>query len=71
MEEESSTLTKTWRVGGSIVVTLPTNLVKEKSIQENEIIEIKIKKQRKNYFGALKGIGSFTKEDRAKGQLES
>lgn len=70
MEEEISTLTKTWKIGGSIVVTLPPIILKEKSIQENEIIEIRIKKQRKNYFGALKGIGSFTKEDRAKGQFE-
>ena len=27
-------------------------------------------KNKKSYFGALKGIGSFTEEDRLKGQLE-
>lgn len=29
-----------------------------------------IKKKEKDYFGALKGIGSFTKEDETKGQLD-
>ena len=32
-----------------------------------EFVAIKMKK---DFFGALKGIGSFTKEDELKGQLE-
>ena len=29
-----------------------------------------IKNRKKDYFGALKGIGKFTREDRMKGQLD-
>ena len=70
METELKTLARTRRIGGSLVVTIPIELVKEEQIEENELIEISVKKPRKSYFGALKGIGSFTREDRAKGQLD-
>ncbi len=70
MEEGSTTLARTRRIGGSIVVTLPANLVKAENLHEDEIIEINVRKQRKDYFGALKGIGSFKREDRARGQLD-
>lgn len=38
----------------------------EKDTKNNEI---EINEQDNNYFGSLKGIGSFTKEDELKGQL--
>ena len=52
------------------MVTIPSNVIKTEQIQEDELVEIKVKKIRKDYFGALKGIGSFTEKDRARGQLE-
>ncbi len=64
MDAEIKTLTTVRRVGGSLVVTIPKELVKEEQIEENEVIEITVKKPRKDYFGALKGIGSFTRKDR-------
>jgi hypothetical protein len=67
---ELKTLAKTRRIGGSIVVTIPANIVQNEQIRENEIIELEVRKLRKNYFGALKGIGHFTREDRIKGQFE-
>ena len=70
MEQELKTLARTRRIGGSLVVTIPIELVKEEQLEENQVIEISIKKPRKSYFGALKGIGSFTREDRAKCQLD-
>ena len=63
-------ITKTRKIGGSIVVTLPAQIVKSEQIQEDELVEINVKKVKRDYFGALKGIGRFTKEDRAKGQIE-
>lgn len=60
----------TRRIGGSLVVTIPAEIVKEEQIEENQIVEIKIKKRRINGFGILKGINSFSRKDRAKGQLE-
>jgi len=54
---------KTRKVGGSLVVTLPKKLVESKKIKEGEILEITIKKARKNGFGKFKGMKPFTAED--------
>lgn len=63
-------LAKTRKVGGSIVVTLPKELVQAQKIREGEYVEITVKKCRINGFGLLKGVGPFTVEDELKGQLE-
>ncbi len=70
MEQEESAIVKTRRIGGSIVVTIPSEIVKLEQLDENQLVEIKVKRTRTIYFGALKVIGSFTREDRAKGQLD-
>lgn len=59
-------LTKTRKVGGSIVVTLPKTLVETQKIKENQYIEITVKKCRKDGFGILKGMAPFTVEDELK-----
>jgi len=59
-------LTKTRKVGGSIVVTLPNELVKTQNIRENEYVEITVRKCRKDGFGILKGMAPFTVEDELK-----
>jgi len=56
-------LAKTRKVGGSLVVTLPKELVESKKIKEGEIVEITVKKVRKDGFGVLKGMGRFTAKD--------
>jgi len=66
MENEIMSLVRTRKIGGSIVVTIPSEVVKEQQIEENEVIQMSFKKSRKSYFGVLKGIGSFTREDRMK-----
>jgi hypothetical protein len=63
-------LAKTRKVGGSIVVTLPKELVQMQRIKAGECVEITVKKCRINGFGILKGVGPFTIEDELKGQLE-
>lgn len=59
-------LVKARRVGGSLVVTLPKELVEEKRIREGEILEIRVKRVRKDGFGVLRGMASFTVEDELK-----
>jgi hypothetical protein len=59
-------LTKTRKVGGSIVVTLPKELVDTQKIRENEYVEITVKKCRKDGFGLFKGMAPFTVEDELK-----
>jgi len=56
-------LAKTRKVGGSLVVTLPKELVESKKIKEGEIIEISVKKVKKDGFGAFKGLSPFTVKD--------
>lgn len=57
-------------VGGSIMVTIPKEIVKEESIVNGQLLEVSIKKPKKSFFGAFRGIGRFTKEDKLFGQLE-
>jgi hypothetical protein len=59
-------LAKTRKVGGSIVVTLPKELVAAQKIRENEFVEITVKKWRKDGFGLLRGMAPFTVEDELK-----
>ena len=56
-------LTKTRRAGGSLVVTLPKELVEAQRIKEGEVVEIAVRKLRREGFGTLKGIKPFTSED--------
>lgn len=51
-------------IGGSLVVTIPKEIVKEKSLNEGELVELEIEKTKKDFFGSLKGIRSFTRQDR-------
>ena len=62
-------MTRTRAIGGSLVVTIPAEIVKTERLHEGEFIEIEVKKKRKSYFGALKGIGEFTEEDELKEQI--
>lgn len=67
---EMKTIAKTRKIGGSLVVTIPSNIIKSENIRENEFIEIEVKKRRIDGFGALKGIGSYNRnEDRAKDRI--
>jgi len=45
------------------MVTLPKELVDEKRIREGEILEVIVKKVKKDGFGAIRGMSSFTAED--------
>lgn len=63
IEYNMKTIARTRKIGGSLVVTLPKEIVKEEALQEGEIIEIQVEKIKKSAFGILKGMRSFTKED--------
>lgn len=48
------------------MVTLPKELVETQNIREKEYIEVTVKKCRKNGFGTLNGMKSFTVDDELK-----
>ena len=56
-------LVRSRKVGGSIVVSIPKEVAEHEGITEGELIEIDVRKARRDWFGAFKGIGPFTKED--------
>jgi len=51
------------RVGGSIMVRLPKEVVEQEDIHEGEMVEVDVKKARKSGFGLFPGIGPMTRED--------
>lgn len=63
-------ITKTRKIGGSLVVTIPRVVVEEEGLTEDQTVKIEIKKLKKSGFGLSKGLASFSKEDKFKGQLE-
>ncbi len=56
-------LVKTRKVGGSIIVSIPKEATEQEGIREGELLELDIRKVRKDWFGATRGVGRFTKED--------
>ncbi len=68
--EELKAITTTRKIGGSLVVTIPKEIVKEEKLREGEVVEVRVKKVKRDFFGALRGIGPMTKEDELRGQLE-
>ena len=56
-------LVRTRKVGGSIVVSIPKEAAELEDIREGELVEIEIKKAKRDWFGATKGVGPFTKQD--------
>lgn len=57
-------ITKLRKVGGSLIATVPKKIIDLEGLSEGQMIKIKIEKIRKSFFGAAKGIGSLTKEDK-------
>ena len=55
---------RTRRVGGSIVVTIPMEVVEIARIKEGETLKLEIDRPRNSYFGALKGIRRINHEER-------
>lgn len=52
------------RVGGSLMVRIPKEIVDLEQIEPGQPIQIEVHRLRKDWFGALKGIGPMRKEDK-------
>jgi uncharacterized OB-fold protein len=51
------------RIGGSIMVRLPKEVVDQEDIKEGEMVEVEVRKARKSGYGIDPGIGPMTRED--------
>ena len=56
---------KTKRVGGSLMVTLPKDLVDLLGLEEGEPVDLDVRRPRQSYLGIMRGIGRFDEKDRA------
>ncbi len=61
--EEQEVVVKARKLGGSLVVRIPKEIAEEEGITAGSSVKLKIKKMKKSWFGSLKGVGPFTKED--------
>ena len=69
MKEETA-IVRAKKIGGSIMVTIPSQITKLKQIGGDELLEIRVRKRKIDGFGALKGIGSYDREeDRMKDRI--
>ena len=57
------TLAKARKIGGSLMVTIPKEVVEQEDIREGELVELEVRKAKRSWFGATPGIGHFTHED--------
>ncbi|MDG6982802.1 MAG: AbrB/MazE/SpoVT family DNA-binding domain-containing protein [Nitrososphaerota archaeon] len=57
-------LSRARKVGGSLIVVIPKNVVEQEDIREGELVELEVRKAKKSFFGVSPGIGPFTAEDR-------
>lgn len=59
------TIARTRAIGGSLVVTIPAEIVKEEGLKPGQVVEIEVRKLKKSFFGITGGkLGPFTREDR-------
>ena len=59
-------LARVRKVGGSLIVTIPREVAEEEGVKPGELVNIEIRKTKKSFFGAVRGIGPFTREDEMK-----
>ncbi len=52
------------KVGGSLMISLPKEMVKTEGFLAGQQVEIEVRRVRKSFFGITPGIGPFTHEDR-------
>ncbi len=63
MTAMAKAIVRSRKVGGSIVVRIPKEVAEQEGIREGELVEVEVRKARKDFYGALKGIGRFSRED--------
>jgi anaerobic selenocysteine-containing dehydrogenase len=59
-------LARVRKVGGSLMVTIPKELVEQEGIREGEVVDLEIWRAQRSLFGFTPEIGPFTKDDRMK-----
>ena len=58
----TETIQRAKKIGGSLMIRIPKEIVELEHIQPGEAVKIDIKKVRKDWFGAFPGLKPFNKE---------
>lgn len=66
----NETIQQTKRIGGSLMVRIPKDIVALVGIREGEYVKVGLEKLRKDYFGTAHNLTAFTKEDRMRSKHE-
>jgi len=65
------TIQRAKRVGGSLMVRIPKEIVELENIREAEAVQVDIQKARRSFFGISRGLKPYNKkEDRARSKYE-
>ncbi|HII88696.1 TPA: hypothetical protein HA253_03810 [Candidatus Woesearchaeota archaeon] len=62
-------MAKTRKLGGSLMVTIPREVVEAEGLMEDQLISIDVKKVKLSGFGIAKGTGPFTDEFKLKSHI--
>ena len=54
---------KARKIGGSLMVTIPREVVEQEDIEEGDMVDFEVRKARRSYFGATPGIGSMSRAE--------
>ena len=57
------TLAKARRIGGSLMVTIPREVVEQEDIRVGDLVDLEVKKAKRSFFGVSPNIGPMTHED--------
>ena len=57
------TIQRAKRIGGSLMVRIPKDIVDLEAIHDGEPVQLEIKKMRRNWFGAFPLLKPYKKED--------
>ncbi len=61
----AKTVTRAHQIGGSMVVSLPREVVEEEGIRDEELVELKVKKARGSQLGRASRPTPMLREDEA------
>ncbi len=67
----TETIQRTKKIGGSLMIRIPKDIVDLEHIQAGEPIKVEIQKIRKDWFGCTPGLNPWNKEgDRVRSKYE-
>jgi bifunctional DNA-binding transcriptional regulator/antitoxin component of YhaV-PrlF toxin-antitoxin module len=63
-------LAKARKIGGSLMITIPKEVVEQEDIRAGEMVEVEVRKAKKSWFGSTPGIGPFTHDDEGEDEFD-